>query len=332
MLSNSHKYIFILFVSGILLLSGCSTTSLRPTDEALNEKNEYDQFLSSDNNQVVDPTKLKLEKLADAASAHKKAEIALQEGDLDRTLFYLVKAMQINPKDTKALYHIGEIHASKANYNLSNAAYRMLINITPDHVQALEGLGKNLVKLSAYTQAQKVFNNVLIIDDQSIAALTGLAVIADLQKNFDWAKQYYNKALKIQPNSPRLMNNYAYSRFLANDWDVAESFYKKLSHMYPKYQPGQLNYALLMARQGKAKKALKIFENVLTKSQAYNEVGYIYFFEKKYEEAKQLFQLAISSSPSYFGKAVDNLEMVNSALDNHEIRSNYFSDKPLASN
>jgi Flp pilus assembly protein TadD len=332
MLSNSHKYISILFISGILLLSGCSTTSLRPTDEALNEKSKYDQFLSSDKDQVVDPAKLKLEKLADSASAHKKADIALQEGDLDRALFYFVKAMQINPKDTKALYLIGEIHASKANYALSNAAFSLLLKIDPDHTPSLEGLGKNLVKLNAYTQAQKVFNNVLIIDDQSTAALTGLAIIADLRQDFDWAKQYYTRALKINPNSPKLMNNYAYSRFLANDWDTAEKFYKKLSRMYPKYGPGQLNYALLMARQGKAKEALTTFSNVLTKSQAYNEVGYIYFLEKKYQEAKQLFQLAISSSPSYFDKAVENLEMVNSTLDNHEIISNYISDKPLTAN
>ena len=330
---SSINYRFLFLALAITTMVGCSTMQANDLGETsvasvADEESEFDQFYDADNNNsVLDPEKLKLEKLTGSADAHKKANQALREQDFDRALFYFVKALEIDPADTLALYTIGKIHASKANYALSIAAYKMVLKVDADHIQALEGLGRNLIKINNYSESRKILNEALLIDNKSVISLTGLAIISDLEKNYSWAEKYYQRAFSIAPESPATLNNYAYSRFLANDWETSEKLYQRLTRLHPKYEAGQLNYALLLARQGKSMEALNVFGKVLTKSQAYNELGYIYLLEKKFELSSQLFQLAIANSPIYFDKAVKNLAKVKSELDSREISSSTLESK-----
>ena len=51
-------------------------------------------------------------------------------------------------------------------------------------------------------------------------------------------------------------------------------------------------------------------KKVVSESEAYNELGYIYMMQQDYGKARRLFEMAISSSPTYFERASKNLEQL----------------------
>jgi len=55
---------------------------------------------------------------------------------------------------------------------------------------------------------------------------------------------------------------------------------------------------------------LQTLKKVVSESEAYNELGYIYMMQQDYGKARRLFEMAISSSPTYFERASKNLEQL----------------------
>jgi len=237
-----------------------------------------------------------------------KANAAMQAGDVDSALFYYVKVLEKNQKDEESLTAIATIHTKRGNNDLAILAYRMVLGENEEHQQALEGLGLALIRVNKFDKARLTLFRALRDNPQHAAIYNGLGVISDIQHFYSEARWFYGQSLKMQADSPITRTNIAYSYFLSGEWDKAEKLYRVVLERFPKHAQASLNYALLLARKGKLFDAMSNFERVLEKPQAYNELGYILMLDKKYTMAEQLFQKAISSSPSYFEKAYKNLE------------------------
>ncbi len=271
------------------------------------EGGEYDFFLENKQGEKIKPvtasTRIKSNKEAKA-----KAKAALQQGDNDTALLYFVKALEHNDHDAEALNGVAHIHFIQGNNNLAILAFRMILADEPDNLNAKEGLGLALIAAHKYNDARMVLLGALKDNPQRIKIYNGLGVISDLQRYYSEAKWFYANALLIDNNSAITMTNLGYSYYLENQWDKAEKIYKKVLDNHPNHVQVHLNYGLLLARQGELYDSVASFEQVLDEPQAYNEIGYIMMLDKKYLMAEQLFQKAISASPSYFSRAHENME------------------------
>ncbi|XZX93634.1 tetratricopeptide repeat protein, partial [Stutzerimonas frequens] len=63
-------------------------------------------------------------------------------------------------------------------------------------------------------------------------------------------------------------------------------------------------------RTERYEEALSAFEQIGSRAQASNDVGYICLVEGKLDEAEQFFRSAMEQSPSHYATAWDNLERV----------------------
>jgi Flp pilus assembly protein TadD len=243
--------------------------------------------------------------------AKEKATKALSSANYDLALFYYIKALEFDDKDTDSLHQIAKIHDLRGDIASSTLAYRMILEDDPEDLVAMEGLGRRYLQQNKTNEAELLFEKVISKNPNSANSLMGLGVISDLKSDFAAAEQYYQKAIAISPKSVEILNNYAYSKYLSGDWDEAEKLYKKTLAAYPNHPQTLLNYGLLKARQDKPNEAIMLFKKVLSEPQAYNELGYIYMVQHDYEKAKQLFIKAISASPTYFEEASRNLEQLN---------------------
>ena len=96
------------------LLSGCATTSEIDTSEYagpdLNDKS-LDVLFSTEF------------PVASEAEALAKASQALQQGDVDKALFYYVSELRFQPGNVELLVQIGEIQLQRNNHTLASRAF-----------------------------------------------------------------------------------------------------------------------------------------------------------------------------------------------------------------
>jgi len=67
---------------------------------------------------------------------------------------------------------------------------------------------------------------------------------------------------------------------------------------------------LLLARQGRYEEALSAFEQVESRAEANNDVGYVCLIEGQLDQAELFLRNAIEESPAYYDSAWDNLKRV----------------------
>jgi len=309
--SLNFKYKIVLVIFIVLSVGGCAGMPWSKTP------GEYDFFLEdADGEKPANIDDLESDQTKGSTEAKLKAKTALGQDDLDGALYYYVKALDHDPEDAESLVAIGAIHTKRGNIELAILAYRIVLGENSSNLPAQIGLGLSLIRVNKYGEARFTLLRALKDNPQKPRIYNGLGVISDIEHIFTEARWFYAQALKMSPDSPVTRTNIAYSYFLSNEWDNAEKIYKGVLNQFPKHAQASLNYGLLLARKGQIFDAQSQFERVLDKPKAYNELGYILMLDRKYTMAEQLFQKAISSSPTYFEKAYKNMEHLKELMDN----------------
>jgi Flp pilus assembly protein TadD len=230
----------------------------------------------------------------------------------------------------EALVWVGRIHRERGNERLAEMAFSDVLSSDPDNPDALAEMGLLALAMQQQDEASVLLSKSVMLDQQRqggaatisntanmkvdarspLKVYNGLGVLADLRNDFSAAEAYYRLALKIQPRSAQVQNSIGYSNYLAGNWEQAESAYK-LGIVYDsKYKSLWRNYGLLLARKGQYEQALSAFEQVESRAEASNDVGYICLIEGQLEGAEQFLRSAIELSPSYYATAWDNLNRV----------------------
>ena len=290
------------------------------------KKSDYDFFLENKSGDKIEvPDNVKKANIKGGKEAIARANAAMQQNNLDGALVYYVKALEYNEHNNVALNGIGHIHYLKGNIELAILAFRMVLTNDKDNLDAKQGLGLALIKANKYDEARFILLNALKDNPQRVKIYNGLGVISDLQRYYGEARWFYANALKIDPDNAIVLTNLGYSYYLEHQWDKAEIIYKRVIDKDPEHKQAWLNLALLQARQGEMFDSMSSFERVLNKAQSYNELGYIMMLDRKYTMAQQLFEKAISASPSYFDEAYKNLDRLKELQQKQEMNSNKVS-------
>src|SRR5210317_1140227 len=126
----THTFLPLLGLLG--MLSGCASTSAVPDSAA------YDKELRDSDNDILFATEFPVSSKADALL---RADEARTAGDLDRAIFFYVKALKFDPDDADLLAAIGILHQHQGNDELAARAFTLAIDARPQFVQALEARG-----------------------------------------------------------------------------------------------------------------------------------------------------------------------------------------------
>ena len=295
----------VIMTTIILAVSGCASNGTKTQDDA----GKFGALMGSGGT-YGDTQSIASGGATSNTEAHAKARAALNQRDIDKALYYYVKALEFNPKDIPALMALARLHSAQGNIEATILAYQFILKEEPNNIDAMEGAGLTLLKINRANEAFAMLKKVNELAPDMPLTIMGIGVYYDLISDFDRANEYYQKAAKLAPKSVKILNNYAYSRYLAGDLDESEDIYKKLLRQSPNHNQGLLNYGLLQARMGKTAEALHTLKKVIDESDAYNELGYIYMMQQDYGKARRLFEMAISSSPTYFDRASKNLEQL----------------------
>jgi tetratricopeptide (TPR) repeat protein len=242
-----------------------------------------------------------------APEAALRGDAALAKGDMDRALYFYVESLNIEPAQVPTLLKIGAIQRQRGDQDRALAAYRRVLAIEPENVNALEGTGLVHLDRRAHDSAGELLGRAVARDPNRWRAFEGLGVLADLRGDHAKAIENYAAALKVRPDRASLYSNRGYSRYLAGDLAGAEADFRAALGVDPGFDRAWRNLGLLYVRKKRYEDALATFGRVEDRAAALNDVGYLAMLEGDYATAESYLSEAISTSPTYYRVADENL-------------------------
>ena len=251
--------------------------------------------------------------VASETEALERAAQAMQEGEVNKALFFYVRALQFQPENVELLAHIGEIHMQQNNFAMAKRAFLMARANDPTHAQSLEALGLIYMSEGNDEQAVSELNLAVANDNQLWRAHSALGVYADKGNDHTGAQQHYDAALLVNPNAAYVLNNRGYSKYLAGDLrGAALDFYEAANNQG--FSQAWANLGRVYAKQGWYDDAIETYTQVMSEANAYNNTGHAAIENGDFTKAKGFLLEAIRLSPTYFPAAEKNLM----SLANHQ--------------
>lgn len=249
---------------------------------------------------------------ADVPPLLSRAENLLKRGKADEALFYFVKVLSIEPQNIQGLLGVGSIHRAKGNTDLADLAYGMVLKQQPRNAGALEGMGLTRLASNSRREAENYLSAAVKADPRRWQAHNALGLLASESGQYVQAISHYEQALQVKPRNAECLNNLGFAKYESRDWMGALRAYDAALTIDPRFESAWMNKALLMARQGDDQAALAAFRRVMTEADAYNDLGYIHMTEGDVDGAYELFEKAITASPTFHVKANENLRRLKS--------------------
>ena len=237
-----------------------------------------------------------------------KAQASIQEGKFDNALFYYLKTLQFNPKNTEVLEQIALIHEQGKHPELAIKVYHDILKLDPKNAQANEKLGLFYLNKGQDGVAKAHFTQAVRADSERWKSHNGLGVIADLERNTDEAINHYQAALTLSPSNPLLLNNLGYSYYLKGDEATAKHYFNQALNFDTRYKRAIHNLALIEIKHNHFTAATVLFNRIMSVHETFNNIGYVAMLNGQYNAAEDYLNRAIEESPVYFPKAQENLK------------------------
>lgn len=182
------------------------------------------------------------------------------------------KVIAVDEENWRALYGLAWVLERQEKYAEAVEKYREVLQLVPESVAAVNSVGFCLLKEGRVTESQVQFKRALDMDREFVTALANLGATYDLQAKYKDAIKIYEKILKMkgQKENIRALINCAF------DHEALGAFPKATA---------------LLER---AHKVLPEDANIVV------WLGDNYYFQKKWKEAEQWYQQAISMDEKSF--------------------------------
>ena len=298
---NKTRFLPVVLCAGFLC--GCAGAQTKDADGALADT------VGNENLDLLFATEFPVTSKQEAIT---KSNLAYRDGDLDKALFYSVKALKYAVTDVDLLVRIGNLHIMQGNSRMAARAFNLALAQDPEHPESLQGLGLLYFEADKHEKARQKLELAVAGDETLWRSWNVLGILADDRKEHDLAAEYYGKALKIQPDSVSVLINRGYSRYLAGDLETAarQLFEVATESDHPK---AWRNLGMVYAKLGWYDEALDVFRKVEDEANANNSTGEIALANKNLAVAQEFFSEAVRQSPVYFPEAERNLAKVRSA-------------------
>jgi Flp pilus assembly protein TadD len=285
------------------LLSGCAGSQTRNADGALADS------VGKENLDLLFATEFPV---ASKDEAITKSNLAYRDRDIDKALFYSVKALKYDPTDVELLVRIAHLHVLQGNSRMAARTFNLALAQDPSHPESLEGLGLLYFEADNADKARHHLELAVAGDQQLWRSYNVLGVLADGRGEHRLAGDYYSKALAIRPDSVSVQINRGYSKYLAGELKTAARYLYEVAHRsdHPK---AWRNLGMVYAKLGWYDEALAVFRKVEGEANAYNRTGEIALANREMALAHDYFSEAVRQSPVYFAEAERNLARVRSA-------------------
>jgi len=214
-----------------------------------------------------------------------------------------------NANDSEVKLGLAECALGQAHLDEAEPLFASLANDAALRPKALQGLGITLLRRGDAQGAADALEQATLADPALWRAWNALAQAYDFQHNWNASRHAYESALHSAPNPAIIQNNLGMSMLAQERYDDALKAFDQARLADPTLAAVTTNRQLALAMQQRFPEAT--FANQPEeRARLLNNAGYIALMKGDYDHAERLFVEASESSPTYYGPAHENLQML----------------------
>jgi tetratricopeptide (TPR) repeat protein len=172
---------------------------------------------------------------AHADALHLRGLVAYQQGQYDRALDCVTKAVQRDATKPLYFYNLGLVHQTLNQLPEAERAYRQALSLKGDYIEALENLGNVLREKGALDEACAAYQQVLTIRPDHPEGYNNLGVVLKEQGQRDEARDAYRRAIALNPANAEAHYNLGVILFEDDCPDEAVVRFRQAVSIKPQY-------------------------------------------------------------------------------------------------
>jgi Flp pilus assembly protein TadD len=251
------------------------------------------------------------------------AKNAEKEGNFQAASQYYQQMLEKNPDNKEMALALAETYRRSGDNDRAIALYEMLLQKDPSMLGAKEGKALALMAKGDFDTPTTLFDEIMKADATRWKTLNALGILFTTRNMHVEAQQYFQAALKQNPSSPTVLNNLGLSQALNRQSDEAVASLSQASALTAAGTVDRkridLNLALVYAISGKLDQANIIAEQYFTGPVLDNNRGLYAHLAKDDQMAKAYLNMALTESKTFYEKAWNNLQQIDSASANASI-------------
>lgn len=245
----------------------------------------------------------------------RRAQLSEQGGARYKALAIYQAILADTPDDVAVLQLASELADRIGEAAAAAAWYESLARLQPEVLDWRERLAMNQIQLGRLGAARESLMKIFAVAPTRWMALSGLGLLADIEGNYAEAQIFHLKAIEYGWDQPVAHNNYGYSLLMAQRYAEAEQAFRNGLYLERGNERLGNNLVIALAWQGRYEDAVQEGRKSFKEWIVYNNVGYIAQQRGDYPTAISMFQTALSTSPSFYPKAAENLQGAQRLMD-----------------
>lgn len=254
-------------------------------------------------------------------NAETEAKSMYDEGKYDDAISYLRALIAANPKNPVYWGQLGSAYAQLNNYKESVAALNQAIKLDPKNTKAMYNLSLVYSENGSHKEAEKVIQQALKLNPKNAMLQASLGNVLIDGEKYDKAKKVYEQIVEAKPDFDVGHFNLGIINYQEKNLDAASKNYEEVLKINPADSSAKENLAAIHILQNNFADAIDYLLEVINSSpeddmvleNAYYNLGVAYLKLKKYKEALEAFEQAISIEPwdmaAYVNAAIISEEM-----------------------
>lgn len=283
---------------------GCASMGKSRVDEARDGKREHhlkmDQELSHDDDHSFTAE----EKIAEGDRLR-------DTGRLPNAALAYYEAVRMDPESAIPRERIAYLNLTR-DVERAEATFLELVSDDPGRASAWRGLGLARMGMGNLDEAVSALQRAIDLDPSSAGAQYGLATVLGLEGQTDAAVVHARMARELRPKDAAVANVLGVSLMLSGDAAGAEEPLRDAVRLAPNVMAYHNNLGLCLGRQERYNEALQAFMRGGDQQAAYNNLGYSYFLNARYDDAIARYEQAMSMPGDH---KIEVLRNLNQALD-----------------
>lgn len=224
------------------------------------------------------------------------------------------------PDELEYGYQMAESLRKAGAYKEALAAYALLEKEEDYKIKALEGAGLTLMAEGDFDEAGDKLADVMAADTTRWRTINAIGILFTVKEMYPEARQYFAEAMVQAPKNTAVRNNMGLMEALDKQYDEAIKLLQEAGKLAGKDSKQKmrtdLNLALVHAIKGDLQSAERAAMPHLTEAQLLNNMGYYAYLAEDDQLAKSYLNMALTSSPRHYEKAWENLETLNTLINN----------------
>ncbi len=181
--------------------------------------------------------------------------IALAQGHHDEARTYLTKALELKPDQVNVINNLANIAMDQKHYDEARIYLKKALELDPASINPLINLGNIATEQGHYDEAGESLKKALEIDPRSVSALTNIGKLYVVQKRYEDAKNYLTKALSLDPKSVNALNNLGGCFLYQDQYEEARQYLQRALEVDPQSISALNNLAYALTKLGRQAEA-----------------------------------------------------------------------------